>query len=250
MRQRSEVIASVAADPSRTGIFTDFDGTVSLIVERPEDAVPADGAAEALEALAQRYALVAVVSGRSLEDLRGRIRPRGVLLCGSYGRERSTATIRRQTEGWETVAIAAKAAARLMPGVFVERKGAGIALHFRDAPDLSDEIREMAETLASEFGLEIRPGRKVFELVAPGPGKGEAILALIDEGGLDRVLVAGDDWGDLDAFRLLRAAGVDAVIVAVVSEEAPPGLTDDADLVLDGPDELVGFLQDLGAPVG
>jgi trehalose 6-phosphate phosphatase len=249
MRQRGEVIALLAADPSRTGVFTDFDGTLSPIVERPEDAAPAPEAEQVLEALARRFALVAVVSGRSLEDLRTRIRPRGVMLCGSYGRERSTATVRRQTEGWETVAIGAKAAARLIPGVFVERKGAGIALHFRDVPDRADEVRDVAETLAAEFGLEIRPGRKVFELVAPGPGKGEAILALIDEYNLDRVLVAGDDWGDLDAFRLLRDAGVEAVIIAVSSEEAPPGLDDDADLVLDGPDDFVGLLQELGAAV-
>jgi trehalose-6-phosphatase len=108
-------------------------------------------------------------------------------------------------------------------------------------------VKEAAEVLAAEFGLEIRPGRLVFELVTPGPGKGEAILALIDERGLDRVLVAGDDWGDLDAFRLLRAAGVDAAIVAVVSDEAPSGLTDEADLVLNGPSELVGFLLELAA---
>jgi trehalose 6-phosphate phosphatase len=248
MRQREDVLASLRADPTQTGLFTDFDGTLSCIVDRPEDARPVEGAEEALEALAERFGLVGVVSGRSLEDLKARIRPRGVLLAGAYGRERSDRPMRRATEGWETVSIAANATARTLPGVHVERKGSGVALHFREAPTRADDVREAAETLAAEFGLEIRPGRMVVELVTPGPGKGDAILSLMSHYGLEHALVAGDDWGDLDAFQKVREAGVDVVIVAVVSEEAPPGLVEDADLVLATPDEFVSFLQELAAP--
>jgi trehalose 6-phosphate phosphatase len=207
--------------------------------------VPVEGAEELLETLAARFGLVAVVSGRSLEDLKIRIRPQGVLLAGSYGRERSDRPGRRQTEGWETVAIAAKAAARTIPGVHLERKGAGVALHFRDAPSRADEVRALADILAAEFGLEVRPGRMVFELVTPGPGKGDAMLVLMSDHDIDRAVVAGDDWGDLDAFRMLRQTGADVVIVAVASEEAPPGLVADADLVVTSPDEFVSFLQEL-----
>jgi trehalose 6-phosphate phosphatase len=247
MRQRERLLASLRADPGRTGVFTDFDGTLSRIVDRPEDAEPVEGAEEVLEALAERFGLAAVVSGRSLEDLKTRIRPKGAVLAGAYGRERSDRPMRRPTEGWETVAIAANATARTIPGMHVERKGSGVALHFREAPSRADDVREAAETLATEFGLEIRPGRMVVELVTPGPGKGEAILLLMSDHGLDRALVAGDDWGDLDAFRKLRQAGMDVVVVAVVSEEAPPGLAEDADLVLTNPDEFVSFLQELAA---
>lgn len=247
MRERSELLGALRADPERTGIFTDFDGTLSRIVDRPEHAAPVEGAEAILETLAQRFGLVAVVSGRSLEDLKRRIRPRGVLLAGAYGRERSDRPIRRATEGWETVAIAANATARTMPGVLVERKGSGIALHFREAPSRADDVRTAAGVLAAEFGLEIRPGRMVVELVTPGPGKGDAMLALMSDRGLDRALVAGDDWGDLDAFRKLREGGIDAVIVAVASAEAPDGLTADADIVLTGPDELVTVLRQLAS---
>lgn len=245
MRERGELLAGLQAEPSTTGIFTDFDGTLARIVDRPDDAVPVAGAVEVLEALARRFGLVAVVSGRSLENLKTRVRPAGVVLAGAYGRERSDRPMRRQTEGWETVAIAANAAARTMPGVLVERKGSGVALHFREAPSRADEVRDVAELLSGEFGLEIRPGRMVVELVTPGPGKGDAILDLLTQHRLDRALVAGDDWGDLDAFRKLRQAGVDVVIVAVTSGEAPPGLTEDADLVVTGPEPFAAFLQEL-----
>jgi trehalose 6-phosphate phosphatase len=235
----------VREDPASTGIFLDFDGTLSAIVPRPEDASLVRGAREALQALSERYALVAIVSGRSLEDLRRRIGLLPVVLAGAYGRERSDRKGRRATEGWETVAFAASAGVADLDGVEIERKGAGIAMHFRAAPEHGDAVHALASDLATEFGLEVRTGRKAVELVVPGPGKGDAIVELIAERGLKRVLVAGDDWGDLDAFVAIKEAGQDAVIVAVASEEAPPGLTDHADVVVAGPPQLVALLAQL-----
>jgi trehalose 6-phosphate phosphatase len=246
MRQRDEALAFLAEAPSRTGVFSDFDGTLSPVVPRPEDARPAEGAVETLETLARTYALVAVVSGRSLEDLKARMKPRGVLLAGAYGRERSDRHVRRQTEGWETLPIAATGAIRELAGVHLERKGSGVALHFRNSPECGEDVREIAEALAKEYGMDVRPGRMVYELIVPGPHKGDVICSLIAERSIDRALVAGDDFGDLDAFGAVRDAGVAAVIIAVISEEAPPGLTEQADLVLGGPVELVRFLQELG----
>ncbi|MEX2393646.1 MAG: trehalose-phosphatase [Actinomycetota bacterium] len=240
-----DAIDRLREDPASTGIFLDFDGTLSAIVPRPEDASLVRGAREALQALAERYALVAIVSGRALEDLRKRIGVQGVVLAGAYGRERSDRKGRRATEGWETVAFAASAGVGHLDGVVIERKGAGIAMHFRASPEHSDAVHGLASDLAAEYGLEVRPGRKVVELVVPGPGKGDAIVGLIAERGLERVLVAGDDWGDLDAFSALREQGHDAVIAAVASEEAPPGLTDLADVVVAGPPQLVALLAQL-----
>src|SRR5439155_13356044 len=60
-------------DPGRTGIFLDFDGTLSGIVVDPARARPIAGAAEVLHALAERYKTVAVVSGRPLAFLRAHL---------------------------------------------------------------------------------------------------------------------------------------------------------------------------------
>lgn len=245
MRQRDEALAFLRDAPKRTGIFTDFDGTLAPVVPRPDDARAAEGAVEILETLARSYGIVAVVSGRSLEDLKARLKPRGVLLAGAYGRERSDRYVRRQTEGWETLPIAATSAVRSLSGVHVERKGSGVALHFRNAPDCGEDVHEIAETLAKEYAMDVRPGRMVYELIVPGPHKGDVICSLIDERSLDRVLVAGDDFGDLDAFAAVRGTGVDAVVAAVISDEAPPGLTEHADLVFGGPIELVRFMHEL-----
>jgi trehalose 6-phosphate phosphatase len=245
----SDAIAIVAQDPSVTGIFTDFDGTLSPIVPLPGDAVAAEGALEALAALAKKFNLVSVVSARSLEDLRHRARAPGVLLAGAYGRERSDRKVRRSTEGWETIGVAAIGAIGALEGVRLERKGTGVALHFRGAEQHADALREVAESLAREFSLELRPGRMVFDLMVPGPGKGEAIQALIAERSLSRVLVAGDDIADVEAFAMLRTLDVESVIVGVASDEAPADLGEHADLVVEGPQALARLFSSIASAV-
>ena len=243
--ERADAITLLRRDPAVTGIFSDFDGTLSPIVDVPEDARPADGVADALRALAASFRTVAIVSARSLEDLRQRLKVPGVLLAGAYGRERSDRGQRRATEGWETVAIAATAATRPLDGVRVERKGTGVALHFRNSPQHEQAVREIADLLSREFSLELRPGRMVCDLIAPGPGKGEAIAALIEEASLKTAFVAGDDVADVEAFAMLRAMDVELVIGAVASVEAPDDLTEHADLIFGSPDELALFLSEL-----
>ena len=240
-----DALSPLKEDPSTTGIFLDFDGTLSPIVDRPDDAVPVAGAAEVLESLASTYKLVAVISGRPLEFLKSRLPRTRVLLCGAYGRERSDRTGRRMTEGWEPVAAAAVAATAHLGGVIVERKGAGVALHYRSAPERGSEVHELAVILAEEFELEIMPGRLVAELVFPGPKKGDALAGLVREKSLRSVLVAGDDLADVEAFEVARTLDVHSLTIAVLSEEAPERLIESADATVSGPSELVGLLEEL-----
>ena len=69
------------------GIFLDFDGTLSEIVARPELAVLAGGAAPVLSALAQAYAVVAVVTGRRSAEVRERLPVPSLAVLGLYGLE-------------------------------------------------------------------------------------------------------------------------------------------------------------------
>lgn len=132
-----------------------------------------------------------------------------------------------------------------LPGVVLERKGAGVALHYRGAPGLEVAVRDRAAILAREFELDLLYGRLVAELVQPGPGKADAIATIVAEHDLEAFLVAGDDVADLEAFEWARRADVRSVLVAVTSEEAPPGLETTADIVLEGPAELVALLKRL-----
>ena len=83
-------LAALLAEPARSVVAVDFDGTLAPIVERPEDARPAAGAVEALVALAGSVGRLAVVTGRGAEDvvrLGGLDRVDGLRVLGHYGLE-------------------------------------------------------------------------------------------------------------------------------------------------------------------
>lgn len=228
----------------RLGVCVDFDGTLSPIVARPELATIVGGGREALALLVSRFPVVAVVSGRTRLELEALIGVPGVRLVGSYG-----------LEGAELAASAleqVRAAAGAVPGSYVEPKGASVAVHVRGAEDPDAAEVALAEPLATigrAHGLEVIEGKRVLELVPAGsPLKGGAVDRLVSEEHLDALLYAGDDVADLRAFAALdraAATGVPTVKVAVRGEETPVALAEDADLVVDGPGELVRFLARL-----
>jgi trehalose 6-phosphate phosphatase len=235
----------IASNPAQTGIFCDFDGTLSEIVDRPEDARPVAGAADVLERLAHVFRVVAVITGRSVDDLGPRFAPAGVVIAGSYGRERSDRPGGFATRDWEPVASAAERATREWNGVNVERKRGGVAIHYRLTPDRASDVQTVASELAGEFGLEVRPGRMVADLTEPGPGKAEALARLVEEYGLATFLFAGDDVADAEAFAWARASGADRVLIGVRSAESPEAIERDADIVVESPHELLAILERL-----
>jgi trehalose 6-phosphate phosphatase len=248
-------LKALAAARERAGIFTDFDGTLSPIVEDPAEAKPVRGTKAVLEALARRFAVVAVVSGRPVLDLAHRIRPRGVRLVGIHGLEvldAASVSVAPPAEAAraavEAVAASLLSSLRGMRGVSIERKGLALAVHFRRAPD-PDEAERLAAPLVSEAaaaaGLVVVPGRRVLEVRPAGGGdKGDAVRRIAASANLDAALVAGDDVGDIPAFEAL--AGLDPLLrVAVASAESPPGLAAAADLVVEEPAAFVAVLRTL-----
>ena len=235
------LLARLAAEPERAGLFLDFDGVLAPIVARPEDAVPQPETRAELERLVGRYALVAVVSGRAGEDVKARLGVDGVVCVGSHGLE-----LEPQADRWRRM-LAAFAADAPWPQSEVENKGLAVAFHFRDRADERAAVRELdaiAET-AREEGLVARYGRKVLEVLPPvGSHKGTAVRHLLAEYGLRRALAAGDDTTDIDSFAALDGLEV-AVRVAVTSAEAPQALLDAADLVVESTDEFLDLLRRL-----
>jgi trehalose 6-phosphate phosphatase len=233
-----DALARLSEDPALAAVLLDVDGTLAPIVARQELAqVPRETRAE-VERLAERYALVACISGRSGEDARRLVGVEGVVYVGVHGLE-----LAPEAERWrETLRPFAQ-----LEWPWLEDKGLTVALHWREAPDEQParaELESIAER-AGEAGLEARWGRKVLELRPPvRADKGTAVRALLKERGLQRALYAGDDTTDLDAFRGLDGLEL-AVRVAVASAEAPPGLRDAADVVVASPAELLELLRSL-----
>lgn len=230
----------------RAGVLLDFDGTLSPIVARPELARIRDGARDAIARLVGRYAVVAIVSGRTGDELRDLVGVDGVRLAALYGLAEEAAPLS------DELLAEVRAVAAGVPGARVESKGGSVAVHYRAADD-ADEAREaLVEPLTAiseRAGLEMLPGKMVLELVPAGrPLKEGAVERIVTDEGLEAVLYAGDDVADLRAFAALdalAARGIRTVKVAVHGRETPIALTDAADVVVDGPAGLVTLLRSL-----
>jgi trehalose 6-phosphate phosphatase len=243
-------LAPLLEAPHEGGLFVDFDGTVAEITEDPEQARPVDGAVPALEALAERFGRVGVVSGRPVSFLQ-RFFDGSVLLAGLDGLEVVEGGQRREHPlggAWREVVddVAAVSRARGPEGMRVEAKGISLTLHFRGRPDIEAAVREWAERQARRSGLRCRPARMSVELHPPIPtDRGTALLELA--AGLGSVCFIGDDHADhraFDALDELATRGVRVTRVAVRSAETD-GLVERADVVLDGPREVLALVEHL-----
>jgi trehalose 6-phosphate phosphatase len=228
------------------GILLDVDGTLSPIVERPELAELAEGARAALSRLVERYRVVAAISGRTRDELEGLVNVAGVRLIGSYGLGPGSVPA--------DVISAVLAAADEVEGAWMETKGVTIAVHYRATPD-ADAAGRVLEARLSSLAVPARmalvPGKHVVELVPAGlPLKEGAVERIIRDEGLGAALYAGDDLADLLAFEALDRAREDgrlehAMKVAVRGAETPDALVAAADVVVDGPVEMVELLATL-----
>jgi trehalose 6-phosphate phosphatase len=234
----ADLLAQLVASPERAAILLDVDGTLAPIVARPEDAgVPPETRAE-LERLADRYALVACVSGRASADAAATVGVEGLVYVGTHGLE-----LEPEAERW-AAALHEFAAGVAWPA---EDKGLSVSFHYRGALDEEAARRELEGVAAAArvAGLRARFGRKVLELLPPiDANKGTAIRRLLSERELRRALYAGDDTTDLDAFMALDGLEL-AVRIAVASAEGPPQLRAAADLVVGDPASLLDVLRRL-----
>jgi trehalose 6-phosphate phosphatase len=240
------VLQALRADPGRTAVLLDFDGTLSPIVDDPESARPLPGVGGVLAALAVRYARVAVVSGRPVAFLVEHL-PAEIDLVGLYGLERRTAGELVQdpvAAAWRTTvdAVVEEARRTAGTGIEVEHKGLSLTLHVRRRPDLAPAARRWAEDAAVRTGLQARPAKMSVELHPPVEvDKGTVVEELVGE--LPTACFLGDDVGDLPAFAALSrlaAAGRATFRVVIDSPEATEEVRGAADLVVDGP---VGALE-------
>jgi trehalose 6-phosphate phosphatase len=235
------LLERLAAEPERAGLFLDFDGVLAPIVARQEEAAPPPETRVELERLVGRYVLVAVVSGRTTEDVRTRLGVDGVVYVGSHGLE-----LEPEADRWRAT-LTAFAAGAPWPREEIEEKGLAVVFHFRGHEDEREAVRRLNAVAASarEEGLVARYGRKILEVLPPvGSNKGTAVRRLLEQHGLRRALAAGDDTTDLDSFAALDGLEV-AVRVAVASAEAPRALLDAADLVVASTDDFLALLRGL-----
>jgi trehalose 6-phosphate phosphatase len=207
-------VSRLAAVP-RLLVALDFDGVLAPIVEVPSAARPLPAAAAAIGKLATLPdTIVALLSGRGLADLAavsGFGAP--VRMVGSHGGEfddggavldddRAALKARLTTE-LESIVTGA-------PGVALEDKPAGVAVHVRNAePDVGARVLDAVRAgPASWTGVDATAGKAVLDLAVVKVSKGAALDTLRERVVADGVLFAGDDVTDETAFARLRPGDV------------------------------------------
>jgi trehalose 6-phosphate phosphatase len=242
----------------------DFDGTLAPIVADPGQAMPDPAAIALLHALGRSLLRIAVISGRDTDALAARLPIEGLIFVGNHGMEERNGESRlvpRAAAFTAALVRAADAVSRLdpaqLPGVRVERKRAGVTVHFRNAADpvlAQRSLRQLLERIAQREQLTLHAGRMVWELRPPlDVDKGQVLERLASALHPKAIIYMGDDVTDVDAFAALKAmSGLRTVAVGVRSHELPDATFGDCDLVVDGVPgvmQLLRELRDLGRTV-
>jgi trehalose 6-phosphate phosphatase len=230
-RRMSELPDGLQALDDITGqhpaVFFDFDGTLSDIVENPDSARLVAGAADALTSLTAQCP-VAILSGRDLADVRQRIGLPGIWYAGSHGFELigPDGTHHENAEAAASIPVLARAAAELadqlahIPGVVVEHKRFGVAVHYRNAArDRVGEAAAAVRSVGQRTALRVTTGREVIELRPDVDwDKGKTLRWVLDhirdeeQPGPLLPIYLGDDITDEDAFDAIHDDGI-AILV-------------------------------------
>jgi trehalose 6-phosphate phosphatase len=244
-------------------VFLDYDGTLTPIVDRPEDAVISDSMRDAVRRLAQRTT-VCVVSGRDRSVVADWMSIDGLVVAGSHGFDIGKDSSGDIGELPDAVADFADLLATVIdrlrsqleraPGAAVEPKRFSAAVHYRlvDAAH-RPLVTAVADDLLADYPdqLKITPGKMVYEIQPKIDwDKGRAVQYLRQALGVDGAefvsLYLGDDITDEDAFRALKEPinGI-GVIVADVSDPEVADRATAADFVLESVGEVERFLTTL-----
>jgi len=225
-----EHVQKIARSGDRLAVFLDYDGTLTPIVSHPEDAWLSESMREALRSLAARVPL-AILSGRDLDDVRGRVLVDGIVYAGSHGFDIAGAGGLRRELGAAYLPMLDAAETELrealdeIPGAQLERKHFSVAAHYRnvDENDAFRIARAVDAVGARHRELRRIDGKKVYELLPDIDwNKGKALLWLLEtlefERGSAFPIFIGDDRTDEDAFCAIEQRGIGIL----VSEHSHP----------------------------
>ena len=208
-------------------LFLDFDGTLVDLAETPDSIRVSPQLGPLLDRLRRRLGgRLAIVSGRSLADLERHVPSSGIAFSGSHGLELRLADGTRLPLsvpiGLDDVRERVRRFADGADGLLVEEKPAGIALHYRLAPDESERAGRFMDALAAERGWTVQRGNKVVELRPRGATKGDALRAFMTEPEFRaaRPVFVGDDLTDEHAFEAASDLGGAGVLVGPLRRTA------------------------------
>jgi trehalose 6-phosphate phosphatase len=203
--------------------------------------------------------LVAVVSGRRVEEARRMVGLDQLTYIGNHGLERwdSAGGYRSEAEPYAALMTEALRALRQelrgLTSVRLEDKGTVISIHYRSSPKPAaarQAILEASKRVLPQDGLIIAEGKMVVEVRPPlAIDKGTVVKDLVREHDLKGIVYLGDDLTDVDAFRAVRELREEGEVLGltagVAGAEVPAALAGVSDILLPGPQAASQFLRAL-----
>jgi trehalose 6-phosphate phosphatase len=230
---RSRALSAPPSLARRCALFLDFDGTLVPIAPRPQDVQVPDWVVPTLGRLQTHLdGALAIVSGRPLATLDGLLRPLRLPAAGVHGVERRLTNHRVRVHAAalpEAARRTAQALAAQHPGVLVEFKPGGLAVHYRAVPEAAAACdAALAQALDGADGWELMHGHCVSEVKQRRVSKAAVVRAFIAESVFaGRVPVfVGDDSTDETGIAVVQSQGGYGVKVGSGSSEAHHRLAD------------------------
>jgi trehalose 6-phosphate phosphatase len=203
---------------ARDALFLDIDGTLLELAPTPGDVRVDAQIAALLPALhAALGGACALVTGRSLTDVDSLFPGARLPAAGQHGCERRDASGALHLHAPDRQVLArlrtlfTEFAAR-HEGLLVENKGASLALHYRQAPQLASHVHRTISAALAELpdaAIRLQPGKRLVEVRPDGRDKGTAIRDFLREAPFAgrRPVFVGDDLGDEYGFAVIRRFG-------------------------------------------
>lgn len=205
----TDALGHAGRNSERLVVGSDYDGTLSRLVDDPAQAVPNRDALGALAELGSLPGVSAVIiSGRSqavLADLTGA--PAGIRLVGTHGAEGLDQAPTSDPEAVARLVAALADVQDAFEGTLLEPKPVGAALHYRHAAD-RDAAAAAARAAATAAGARIIEGKLVVEALLGSMDKGRAFAQICDRWSADQSVFIGDDQTDEHVFRVMAEGAV------------------------------------------
>ena len=255
MNTQKRLLTVLAQSP--LGLAFDIDGTLSPIASTPDEAKIYTGVLPLLEQ-AQKYAHVAILTGRSIDDGASMVNLDGLTYIGTHGLEWSdglpwvhpveiTQEALKYFEPGKYLLDLVEQHLSELPGVIVQRKRIGGSIHYRLAPDpieTRQKILSLLEQPTQKVNMRLSEGKLIVEIRVPLPvHKGRAIRQFVEHYRLNAIVFAGDDRTDLDAVTEITRMckeGLAALSIVVQHHDTLPELLAQADIVVQ---EVPGMVE-------
>jgi trehalose 6-phosphate phosphatase len=204
---------TLVANLQECAILLDVDGTILDLAPTPREVWVPPSLRLAMTRLSERTGgALALVSGRSLNDLDLLFSPLQLPAVGGHGAEfrpcaGGQADLREASLD-KTLKRQLALVAEIGPGILIEDKGYSLALHYRMAPDLGDLVNQAVGRISAQFPsapIEVLRGKSVVEIKQVGFSKGTAVRELMRHAPFleRRPIFVGDDVTDESVFEII-----------------------------------------------